>query len=118
MGIELDMEILDLLDRILLHDGDAVDQQLRRHQRAVEEHGVMRRDPERPMRNIRTERAGAEPDQQHVAPPFHEPPVIAAPANPPSPVAPGPHAFVTLSPMRRFSTGTSPAGVRIIVPRQ
>ncbi len=56
VAVELDVEVADLL-HLLLHDRGAVDEAADRHQHAVDEHGVARRQPHLPRRNARREGA-------------------------------------------------------------
>jgi len=82
MRFEFEMEILDLVDRFCLQDGQSIDKVLGRDQDAVEKQRVPGRQPQIAHRNIWRQCAGAHDDRQHVVVAGDEPPGIAAPADP------------------------------------
>ena len=78
MGVKLDMEILDLLDALGLHDRHAVEEIVSLNQDAIDIHGVVGRDPQVAPGDMILKCAGADTDRQYILAPHDEAAAVAA----------------------------------------
>ncbi len=72
--VKLQMEIFDLFDRLGLHHRYFINEILGLDQHAVQEHGVVRRNPKIASRGLISDRAGLDADRQNVSSTQHKPP--------------------------------------------